>query len=218
MIKLTLLLCWVATCTALPLVSRLSAAFWNPAHTEARFITFSYVGALLVKACALDTRVIVSDSMQPTLVAGDMVLVDKLGHHISREVSKHGIIVFRPPEACWQALDPRQFRTRLGKRGNSVVYHTLELKNLMGTLTCWSSSFSGKSPGDFTKRVAAVAGDSAQCLADGSFYVNNKLVFSAATTSRYWLYAKYSIKTYYGETHHTQMLIVAGARDSNRIS
>jgi signal peptidase I len=114
------LLFLASTCTASPLLNRLTATLWNPAHSEARLITFSYVGALLVKVCALDTRIIVSDSMQPALQAGDMVLVDKLSHRISRKSSKYSIIVFRPPEACWQALDPRQFRTRLGKRGNSV--------------------------------------------------------------------------------------------------
>jgi Signal peptidase, peptidase S26 len=134
---LALLLCWALTCTALPHVSRLSAAFWNPAHTEARFITFSYVGALLVKACALDTRIIVSDSMQPTLLAGDIVFVDKLSHRINRSSRRH-IIVFRPPEACWQALDPRQFRARLGKKGNSEDNLTLVLKNSLLTLTYWS--------------------------------------------------------------------------------
>jgi Signal peptidase, peptidase S26 len=75
---------------------------------------------------------------------------------------------------------------------------------------------SGKTPGDFTKRIAAVAGDSAQCMTDGSFYVNDQLVPPAVAAPRYWLYAVCCIEVYM--VKHITHRCCREVRGSNRVS
>eukprot|EP00611_Tribonema_gayanum_P021470 TRINITY_DN4139_c0_g1_i1.p1 TRINITY_DN4139_c0_g1~~TRINITY_DN4139_c0_g1_i1.p1 ORF type:complete len:240 (+),score=14.69 TRINITY_DN4139_c0_g1_i1:115-834(+) len=124
---------------------------------EARLLTFSLLASHLLRWCAVDVRVMASDSMAPTVRRGDWVLHEKgsccswLPSGVRRKSRRGDVVVFTPPDACMCALaassdGERQVNTR--KRGRM----------------------------DFTKRVVAVEGDRVRIRRYGEIIVNGVLV------------------------------------------
>ena len=77
-----------------PLVGRMSAA----ARAEATELAVSVAGAIGLRTFVLDSRYVPSASMEPTLLVGDMLLLEKVSFRFSRP-ARGEVVCFRPPPA-----------------------------------------------------------------------------------------------------------------------
>jgi signal peptidase I len=70
---------------------------WQSLRENALILALALLLALLVRLLVAEPRYIPSDSMFPTLIKGDRLVVEKVSYHFHRpQVGE--IVVFRPPE------------------------------------------------------------------------------------------------------------------------
>lgn len=77
--------------------------------------------ALVVKTFLVDTRVVPSASMYPTIEIGDRVLVNKIGHLLGAEPQRGDIVVFKAPEEMNQNSD--LIKRVIGLPGETLCVH-----------------------------------------------------------------------------------------------
>ncbi len=107
--------------------------------------------AVVIKTFLFQAFYIPSDSMEPTLMVGDRVLVNKLSYRV-HDVNHGDIVVFDRPSTSGQTVQ--------GCDGNTVTIPP-------------SNSFSGEEVNDLIKRVIAIEGDTVE-QRNGHVLVNGK--------------------------------------------
>jgi signal peptidase I len=107
--------------------------------------------AVVIKTFLFQAFYIPSDSMEPTLMVGDRVLVNKLSYRV-HDVNHGDIVVFDRPSTSGQTVQ--------GCDANKVTIPA-------------SNSFTGEEVHDLIKRVIAVEGDTVE-QRDGHVFVNGK--------------------------------------------
>jgi signal peptidase I len=112
--------------------------------------------AIILQAFFIKTFVIPSPSMEPTLMEGDHVLVDRITYHF-REPRRGEVIVFR--------FNPNEVAN--WTQGGNPISRSLDL-----LAEILNISHQGELP--FIKRVVGVAGDTVE-MRDGQLYVNGEI-------------------------------------------
>lgn len=128
-------------------------SFWRELPV---LVVIAFVVALLIKTFLLQAFYIPSASMEPTLVEGDRVLVEKVSYRFG-EPGRGQVVVFEKEFATLAPEEDDPFWEDIGSA----------LKGLFGFPTGGTQ--------DFIKRVMAVGGDTIEGR-EGRVYVNNELV------------------------------------------
>jgi signal peptidase I len=119
-------------------------------------IVVAFVVALLIKSFLLQAFYIPSASMEPTLVEGDRVLVEKLSYRFSN-AGRGDVVVFEKELVLPEAAEDESLWNTIGD----------SFRGLFG--------FPTGTEQDFIKRVMAVGGDVIEGR-DGRVYVNDEVV------------------------------------------
>ena len=114
-------------------------------------VATAMVMAVVVKTFFLQAFYIPSESMEPTMLVDDKILVQKVSYW-GGDVKRGDIVVFDDPGG-WLGADE-------SKRASNVVQGTLEKIGLFPT------------GGHLIKRVIGVGGDTVVCCSDGKLTVN----------------------------------------------
>ncbi|MET0822138.1 MAG: signal peptidase I [Aeromicrobium sp.] len=112
------------------------------------------VMAVVVKTFFLQAFYIPSESMEPTMLVDDKILVQKVSYWGGGDVKRGDIVVFDDPGGWLSANE--------SKRASNVVQKALEKVGLFPT------------GGHLIKRVIGVGGDTVACCTDGKLTVNGK--------------------------------------------
>lgn len=104
--------------------------------------------AIAIQAFAVKPYVIPSESMAPTLVVGQRLLVDRFSHRIGGDPKLNDITVFMPPPSA--ELDGGQ--CAIAGEGPSYVHGAASRRSC-------SKAVPGKGPDAFVKRVVGMPGD-----------------------------------------------------------
>lgn len=121
-------------------------------------IVVAFVIALLLKTFVLQAFYIPSASMEPTLMVGDRVLVEKIGYRFG-EPGRGDVVVFEK-DLGGAVVEEEDDRSALGKIADAF-------RGLFG--------FPTGSAQDFIKRVIAVGGDTVEGR-DGRVFVNGEAI------------------------------------------
>ncbi|MBD2461669.1 signal peptidase I [Oscillatoria sp. FACHB-1407] len=79
-------------------LSSTSPSFWTRLRENGQILAIALVLALMIRLFVAEPRYIPSNSMEPTLLVGDRLVVEKLSYHL-RPPKAGEIIVFDPPDA-----------------------------------------------------------------------------------------------------------------------
>ena len=120
-------------------------------------VVVAFAVALLIKTFVLQAFFIPSASMEPTLVEGDRVLVEKLSYTLGQP-TRGQVLVFERDLTIALPVEPP---------GNFLTDIVDALKGLFG--------FPDESTQDFIKRVIAVEGDSIEGK-EGGVYINGERI------------------------------------------
>lgn len=114
-------------------------------------VATAMVMAVIVKTFFLQAFYIPSESMEPTMLVDDKILVQKVSYW-GGDVSRGDIVVFDDPGGWLDPSDSRQ--------ASNAVQRALETVGLFPT------------GGHLIKRVVGVGGDEVKCCSDGKLTIN----------------------------------------------
>ncbi|MBC7633092.1 MAG: signal peptidase I [Flavobacterium sp.] len=114
-------------------------------------VVTAMVMAVIVKTFFLQAFYIPSESMEPTMLVNDKILVQKVSYWTG-DVKRGDIVVFDDPGGWLDAADSR--------KANNPLQRALETVGLFPT------------GGHLIKRVVGVGGDEVKCCSDGKLTVN----------------------------------------------